>query len=350
MRTYTVSQVARLSGVSVRTLHHYDEIGLLKPAVTGSNGYRYYGQDELLRLQQILFHRELGFPLAEIGQVLDAPGFDRAEALRRHRGRLEAESRRYRRLVRTIDRTLAALEGASTMDDEDMYKGFSPEKQAEHESWLVDRYGEDMRGRIEASRAKMKGWGKADYQRLQSEAEAVEGALAKAMADGLPADSAAVQALVRRQHDMVAAFWAEPPRRESFCGLAQLYQEHPEFRARYDGRAPGLTDYLAEGMRIFAERELAPAPASSPALGADPVVELAAQVGEALARDAVGLTLLAGDQTLALEALEDPDRAVGQDPAFSRQAFGGEDVPLGVPLQDNAPALGERVQRPLLRL
>src|SRR3981189_3367262 len=109
--SYTVSQVARLSGVSVRTLHHYDEIGLLKPASVGANGYRYYGREELLRLQQILFHRELGFSLEEIGRTLDAKGFDKVAALKAHRQKLEAATRRYRRLMRTIDETLAALEG-----------------------------------------------------------------------------------------------------------------------------------------------------------------------------------------------------------------------------------------------
>src|SRR5438105_14624569 len=99
VRGLTVSEVAKLSGVSVRTLHHYDEIGLLKPDSVGANGYRYYGRDELLRLQQILFHRELGFPLEEIAKVLDAPGFDRAAALRAHRDKLQAERRRYGQLV-----------------------------------------------------------------------------------------------------------------------------------------------------------------------------------------------------------------------------------------------------------
>src|SRR6201996_256305 len=109
MKELTVKQLAAISGVTVRTLHHYDEVGLLKPASVGANGYRYYGQDELLRLQQILFHRELGFALEEIGQVLDAPDFDRAAALRAHKARLAAERRRYGRLMRTIDETLAAL-------------------------------------------------------------------------------------------------------------------------------------------------------------------------------------------------------------------------------------------------
>src|SRR6185436_17572760 len=122
LRGYTVKQVAKLSGVSVRTLHHYDEVGLVKPDSVGANGYRYYGQDELLRLQQILFHRELGFPLEEIRQVLDAPDFDRMAALKAHRARIEAETRRYRRLVKTIEATLAELEGERQMDDKDLYK------------------------------------------------------------------------------------------------------------------------------------------------------------------------------------------------------------------------------------
>ncbi len=115
MDTFTVKEVARLSGVTVRALHHYDAIGLLKPATVGANGYRYYGRDDLLRLQQILFHRELGFSLSEIGQILDAAGFDRTAALRAHREHLLATARRARALIRTIDQTLMALNGDAPM-------------------------------------------------------------------------------------------------------------------------------------------------------------------------------------------------------------------------------------------
>jgi MerR family transcriptional regulator, thiopeptide resistance regulator len=253
---YTVKQVAKLSGVSVRTLHHYDEVGLLKPACVGANGYRYYGRDELLRLQQILFHRELGFALEEIRQVLDAPDFDRITALTRHRAKLEAETKRYRRLVKTIDDTLAALQGATKMDEKAMYRGFDPQKQADHEAWLVDRYGRQMQARIDEAKQTMKGWSQADFDRLQAEAEAIEAGLAKALGDGLPADSTAVQALIRRQHAWVGASWNRPPTREAFIGLGGLYQENPDFRARYEGRSAGLTDYIVEAMRVFAEREL----------------------------------------------------------------------------------------------
>ncbi|SED12848.1 DNA-binding transcriptional regulator, MerR family [Rhizobiales bacterium GAS191] len=257
MGVYTVKETAKLSGVSVRTLHHYDEIGLLKPACLGANGYRYYGRDELLRLQQILFHRELGFPLEEIRQVLSAPDFDRVAALRAHRERLMGEIRRYRRLVRTLDATLAALEGETDMDDKAMYRGFSAEKQAEHEAWLVARLGGQVQARIDAAKTRMKDWSKADFDRHLAEVEQIEVELAQALTKGLPTNSPAVGDLIRQLHAWVGRGWNDLPNRQAFIGLAKVYQEHPDFRARYESRAPGLTDYMAKAIGEFAERELA---------------------------------------------------------------------------------------------
>src|SRR5690606_28279705 len=128
MATYTVKQLARLSGVSVRTLHYHDEIGLLKPAFVGENRYRYYGRAELLRLQDILFHRELGVPLSAMADLLAQTGADRVAALEAHRAALLARLERSRRLVRTIDRTIAEIRGEEPMKDSDLYRGFSPEK------------------------------------------------------------------------------------------------------------------------------------------------------------------------------------------------------------------------------
>jgi DNA-binding transcriptional MerR regulator len=259
VRGFTVSEVARLSGVSVRTLHHYDEVGLLKPAHVGANGYRYYGHDELLRLQQILFHRELGFALEEIGKVLDAPDFDRAAALRAQRETLMAESRRYRRLVRTIDETLAALEGETTMDENGIYAGFDfdPERQAAREARLVERFGEGVRPAIEKTRELIAKTSKADFRARQAEQEAIEAGMVAALAGGAPADSARVQHLMRRHHAWVAAWWGVSPDKARFSGLGRVYVDDPEFHARYEAIAPGLPEYLAEAMRAFAERELA---------------------------------------------------------------------------------------------
>ena len=111
MKELTVRQLAAISGVTVRTLHHYDEIGLLRPAIVGANGYRYYGSKELLRLQRILFHRELGVPLSAIAELLDLEGEDEIYVLKQHREKLEAERERYRVLIETIDRTIEVLRG-----------------------------------------------------------------------------------------------------------------------------------------------------------------------------------------------------------------------------------------------
>jgi len=257
VRGHTVKQVARLSGVSVRTLHHYDEVGLLKPASVGENGYRYYGREELLRLQQILFHRELGFSLEEIGRTLDAKGFDRVAALKTHRSKLEAEARRYRRLMRTIDETLAALEGEAKMEEKAMYRGFDPKKQADYEKELIEKHGLAMQDHIKTAKAGMAGWKQSDFDGMQAEADAIEVGMAKALVDGLPVDSATVTGLMRRQHAWIARSWNRPAPAAAFVGLGQMYVDDPRFRKRYDSRQMGLAEYMAAAMKSFAERELA---------------------------------------------------------------------------------------------
>ncbi len=253
---HTVKQVARFSGVSVRTLHHYDEVGLLKPACVGENGYRYYGREELLRLQQILFHRELGFSLEEIGRVLDAKDFDRVSALKAHRAKLEAETRRYRQLVRTIDHTLAALEGEAKMEDKAMYRGFDPEKQVGYEKELVEKHGPTMQDHINTAKSGMAGWKQSDFDAMQAEADAIETGMAKALVDCLPVDSGEVTSLMRRQHAWIAKSWNRPAPAAAFVGLGQMYLDDPRFRERYDGRQAGLAEYMATAMRSFADREL----------------------------------------------------------------------------------------------
>jgi len=257
MKLYTVKALARLSGVSVRALHHYDQIGLLKPACVGSNGYRYYGREEMLRLQQILFHRELEFPLDAIAEVLARPDFDRVGALRRHREKLSAQLARYRRLLKTLDTTLAALEGETDMDDNQLYRGFTPEKQAEFEDWMVGRYGEPVRVYIDQSKTLTKGWSEMDKDAFAAEFAVIEGELGQALASGFPADSEAVRAILRRHHAWVTRGWTSAPNAIAYRGLADLYQHHPHFRARYEAVQPGLSEYLAEAMTRFAAAELA---------------------------------------------------------------------------------------------
>ena len=143
------------------------------------------------------------------------------------------------------------------MDDKAMYRGFDPKKQAEREAELVGRFGEKVRPAIEAARAVVAKTTQADFDARQAEFAEIETALAKALVEGAPADSGEVQAQVRRLHAWVGVWWGEAPTRERFMGLGGFYVENPEFRARYEAKAAGLSEYLAAAMKAFAERELA---------------------------------------------------------------------------------------------
>lgn len=257
MRTYTVKQAAEMSGVSVRALHHYDRIGLLTPACIGENGYRYYGREELLRLQQILIHRELGIPLRRIAELLDSPGFDRLAALRDQRGRLAAEAARYAELVETIDRTIARLNGEQTMQDSDLYKGVSPGKQVEYEDWLIDNHGEGMKDAITRSKAAMADWTPGDHAAAMAELAEAEQALAEAMRRGAATDSPELGPLLERHRAWVSRMWGRPCPPEAYAGLADLYLSHPDFVARYEAIETGFAEYLAGAMKYWAARQAA---------------------------------------------------------------------------------------------
>lgn len=260
MKELTVKQLAAISGVTVRTLHHYDEIDLLKPAFTGANGYRYYGRRELLRLQRILFHRELGVPLTAIAELLDLEGDDQIEVLRRHREKLESERERYRVLIETIDRTIGDLSGANSMANADLYKGFSPEKQAGYEAWLIERYGEVMRDGIQQSKRSFAKLSRADREALGKEFQELEEALAGAMRNQIDPAAEGVDLLISRHRAWIARMWGQPCSAQKYSGLADLYLSHPDFVARYERIEKGFAEYLARAMKAHARKSSGIAP------------------------------------------------------------------------------------------
>jgi DNA-binding transcriptional MerR regulator len=261
--SYTVSQLAKLSGLSVRALHHYDEIGLLKPASVGLNGYRYYGREELMRLQQILFHRELGLSLDEIRRAIDTPDFDRAAALRDQWEKLVAEIGRLRKLTRTIDDTLADLKGAKTMNEKTMYRGFDPEARERGEAWAVERYGKWARLGIETRDEIVQGWTPAERDANQAEMATIFADFAAPLSEGLAADSERTQGIVLRLHAAASKSWTGPIGRGGFLNMAEIYAENPDARARVDRRMPGLADYVARATRVFCV-ETQPWPGTQP--------------------------------------------------------------------------------------
>ena len=253
-RNYTVKQVADASGVSVRALRFYDEIGLLKPTRDDSNGYRLYEKEHLLRLQQILFYRELGFELSEIARIIDDPGFDKVAALKVHRERLSSEAKRTETLIQTIDTTLKHLEDKTEMKDDDLYRGFDLKKQSEYESLLIARYGEPARENIEACKRSTKNWKKEDFEKVQKDCDDLHRAFTEAIKKGLKPSSDECLFLVKRHYEVVAQFWK--PDRAAYIGLGHLYSEHEDFRKLYDRYHPRLAEYLAQAFEAYATREL----------------------------------------------------------------------------------------------
>jgi len=142
------------------------------------------------------------------------------------------------------------------MNEKAMYKGFDPEKQAKYEAWVIDRYGPGVQWSIDAVKTAQKDWKQADFDRFQAEFAEIESGMAAALADGSPATADHAQALMRRLHAWVARSWAGPPNRVAFANLADLYDQNPDFRARYEAKAEGLTEYLGAAMKHFAETEL----------------------------------------------------------------------------------------------
>ena len=250
---YTVNQVARMSGVSVRTLHFYDETGLLKPAYLGANGYRYYEEPQLLTLQQILFYRELGFELKQIQRVLGRADFEKLAALEAHRKVLKKNLARTRALVATIDKTIEHLKGIKSMKSKELFAGFTPEVQARHEQTLIDRFGEGAKEGIAQTRARVKDWTKADWEKSGEKFNRICRDLATALEHDEPADSPAVQAVIRRHHTWLKQFWK--PNRESYLGHAQFIVDS-DLRQAYAAHHSQLPEFLAAGIKSFAEREL----------------------------------------------------------------------------------------------
>lgn len=250
---YTVTKLAKISGVSVRTLHWYDEVGLLKPAYYGSNGYRYYEEEQLLVLQQILFFRELGFELKQIQKILGRGDFDKIVALSSHRKVLQKSLERTKQLIKTIDKTIEHLKGTKKMKEQEMYYGFSKEKQAEYEKQIIERFGEQGKAFTEESKKNVKNWSKADWDNSGKEFDAICKELTTLLEKGSKEHAKDVQAVIRRHYQWLKRFWT--PTRESYAGHGQFIEES-ELRKAYETYHSQLPHFIAEAIEIFAKSEL----------------------------------------------------------------------------------------------
>ena len=242
--------MASLAGISVRTLHHYDHIGLLAPSARTPAGYRLYGTEDLLQAQQILLYRELDLPLEEIRRILDDPGFDPVGALTQHRRSLELHAERLARLLHTVDRTIARLmEVDMSLTDEELYEGLPKEQVERWKREVNERYDPQL---VAESNRRIGAMSKDQWSAVKAEGDAIARRMAELM--GRAPSDPDVQATIARQHAWIENFYACSA--EMFQGLGQHYAEHPEFRANYDKYRPGLADFMWDAMAYYAEHTL----------------------------------------------------------------------------------------------
>ena len=243
----TVGELSRLTGVTVRTLHHYDDIGLVRPSQRSAAGYRLYTDADVLRLQQVLVFRALGVPLAEIGPAL-AAATDRAQLLRQHRAALAEKRTQIDALLAAVDAALAVLaqpERPETMQPEDLktlFDGFLP---AEYEAEARERWGSTEAYRESARRTRR--YGKPEWQEIHDESEAIYARLRDRMQQGAAASDPAVQAAVE-DHRLHIDRWFYPCSVAMHHGLGEMYVADPRFTANLEKVAPGFAQFLRDAI------------------------------------------------------------------------------------------------------
>jgi DNA-binding transcriptional MerR regulator len=274
--SWSIAEVARMSGVTARTLRHYDAVGLLRPSRVDPGGRRYYGQRELLRLQRILLLRELGLGLAAIAEALAADaadagaegaaeGADRAEradeanvagtrdaagtieALRRHEAWLEGERERLATLLATVRKTIDSMQKGTVMTAEEMFEGF--ENPYEHEA--RQRWGDEA---VDAANARLPSLSPKDADRLRHGFTRVHEALVPLHTAGVPVDDGRVQAIIAEHYGVVSLTWT--PDAAAYRGLGAMYTDDERFRRNIGGGDDDLVRYLRAGMEVYADSVL----------------------------------------------------------------------------------------------
>jgi DNA-binding transcriptional MerR regulator len=240
---YTVKFVAEASGISIRTLHHYDAISLLKPAQVSASNYRLYSEADLQKLQQILFFRELGFSLKQIKDIVDSPDFDRRQALLHHKNALLMRLERIRRLIQTIDRTLDSEERTIAVTEQEMFDGFDPTQYEEE--------GESLWGNRPAwkeSQQRTRRYSKQDWKDIQAEAKMIAEAIASRM-DLAPGDPE-VQEWIAQYHQHINDRYYTCTTR-IFRGLADSYVQDERFTASWERVKPGMAQFMNAAMIMY---------------------------------------------------------------------------------------------------
>lgn len=252
---YKISELAQLSGVSTRTLRYYDEIGLLKPAQVGENGYRGYDSAQVDRLQEILFYRQLGMPLEEIRNLLDTASYDREKSLQQHLSALKQQQNQLNLLIQNVEKTLLNLKGEIIMSDKEKFEGFKQElirkNNEQYGEEVIAKYGKEN---LDESNRKVAAMSEGQWNAQQELSEKIFTLLAEAMKENDPSCKAAQEAAdCHRQ--WLCMFWKDGLySKQAHRGIAEMYVYDERFTKFYNERlGEGGAEFLRDAIRIYTE-------------------------------------------------------------------------------------------------
>jgi DNA-binding transcriptional MerR regulator len=249
--SYSVGQVAELAGVTVRALHHYGQIGLLVPQDRSGAGYRRYADEDLQRLQHILFYRELGFSLEDIATILDRPGADTGGHLRQQRELLRKRINRLQAMIAAVDKELEARTMGIQLTPEEKFEIFGPNYSEDYEAEAQQRWGDTPAW--EQSRARTAQFSKQDWVQVKKSGDELNQRLAQGMASGSAPSSPAAMDLAEEHHRSIEVFYDCPY--PMHRGLGDMYVSDERFTAQYEQVAPGLAQWLRDAIHANADRQ-----------------------------------------------------------------------------------------------
>ena len=250
--TWTVGQVAERSGVTVRTLHHYDEIGLLRPSRRSASGYRLYTDEDLVRLQHVVVYRRLGFALEEVAVLLDDPEADVAAHLRRQRAAVMSRLDELGELVTAIDRALEAEVSGVQLTPEEQRELFGEDFKEEYQEEARERWGDTEAWRQSQQRTSQ--YTKADWQAIKAEVDGINARLVEALQAGEPADSPAAMDAAEAHRQHITRWFYDCPAEMHAC-ISEMYVSDPRFTKTYEDMAPGLAQYVRDAVHANAARQ-----------------------------------------------------------------------------------------------
>lgn len=250
---YTINKLAKMSGISTRTLRYYDEINLLKPCRINSSGYRVYGEAQVDMLQQVLFYRALGIGLSEITALLHSPSFNRLESLRGHREALKEKQRQISQLIDNVNKTILKEEGKTKMSDKEKFEGLKTrliqENDDKYGKEICDRFGEDT---IKESNRKFMNLSAEEYDKMEQLGKSINQLLEKAVAQKEVPEGEQGQQIAGLHKEWLSFTWPKYSK-EAHAKLVQAYVDDERFTAYYDTNMKGCAEFLRDCVRAYTQ-------------------------------------------------------------------------------------------------